>query len=363
MTDLFAQHLDMARAIARGVAAKVPQNVAREDLEQAALIGLHQWCTAHPDSSHPGWRGGLITRVRGAVLDWLRAEDYLPRRSRARGDDLHVIRLDDLSSEDGPGWQDTLGEFADPSEYAREDVLRALAAEMPERDRLLIIEVFGRGTMQASLAQELGVSQPRIAQLVRRALQTMREHLERQREIAAAPSASVQVLATPKWRRRDFYAELRRVARATLFQKMRDAPAASKLAAVLGAPETTVWKWTGPEPSLPRFLRGQSGVIGAELRERARTLMAGAHREAAGSPDRIGELLTISPMTARRLIRILLPKLATDRRTNKAVSTTEIQRLAQAGLSTHQIAMQLDCSRCLVRGRLGQRRRRCKDDP
>lgn len=361
MTDLFAQHLDLARSVARGVAAKVPQNVAREDLEQAALIGLHQWCTAHPDSSHPGWRGGLITRVRGAVLDWLRAEDYLPRRARAKGD-LHLIHLDDLSSEDGPGWQDTLGEFEDPSEYAREDVLRALAADMPERDRLLIVEVFGRGTMQASLAQELGVSEPRIAQLVKRSLQRMRDHLERQREIAAAPSASVQVLVTPKWRRRDFYAELRRVARASLYVKMQGAPASSELAAVLRVPVTTAWRWTGPGSCLPRFQSGQSGVLGAELRERARALVAGAHREAAGSPDRIGELLTISPNTARRLIRALLPKLATDRRTNKAVSTTEIQRLAQAGLSTHQIATQLDCSRCLVRGRLGLRGRRSKDE-
>lgn len=363
MTDLFAQHQGLALRIASAMAGKLPRNVAREDLEQAALIGLHQWCTAHPDSSQPGWRGGLILRVRGAVLDWLRAEDYLSRGARAKGE-LQLIHLEDLSGEDGPGWQDTLGQFEKPNDYARLDALAALEADLPTRERHLIIESFGRGTTQAELARELRVSEQRISQLLTRAKQTMREHLQREREVVGTTVASVTVLATPKWRTRDFYSELRHVVRTSLCEKMRDAPAASQLASMLAVPETTAWRWTGPGACLPRFLRGQSGALGEQLRERARTLVAGAHREADGSLHRIADMLTVSPQTARRLVRVLMPEVGRDRRTNAAVSTAEIQRLGETGLTPHQIARQLGCSRCLVRGRLGLRppqRPRVKD--
>lgn len=309
MTDLFAQHLDLARRVARGIAAKLPRNVALEDLEQAALLGLHQWCTAHPDSSHPGWRGGLITRVRGATLDWLRTEDYLSRGARARGE-LHLVHLEDLSTDDGPSWQDTLGQFEEPSEYAREDVLRALSADMPARDRLLIVEAFGRGSTQAALAQKLGVSEPRIAQLIARALRTMRQHLEREQEIVAQPVARVQVLETPRLRVRDFKRELWLARRNALYQRMTPGMTMRGLARALDIPEATLHNWCG-STKLRYVLLDRSDPISDAVRQRGRDLIVAALRARGGSGQRAAPLLRITNTTLCEWRRRLIPEAPT----------------------------------------------------
>jgi RNA polymerase sigma factor (sigma-70 family) len=338
---LFEQHLDLARRIACGFARKLPRIVAREDIEQAALIGLHQWCSAHPDSSHPGWRSGLTTRVRGAIIDWLRAEDWLPRRARANGAS-EVLHLEDLSRKDGPGWQDILGE-CDESEFsARVDALAALEADMPERDRHLVIETFARDTTQRDLALELGVSEPRVSQLLTRATRKMRAHLEREREIVTAPRAAVQVLATPVFRVRDFKRELWLARRAELLahtgggRSMRDA------ARSLGISCGTLLRWCDSTQMSWVSLTNEPNPINAAVQRRGKELIVAALRAAAGSGGRAGPLLRLSRTALCRWRSLLIPDAPQCRNGPvPRVPHATLAALYQRGLSQRQIGREV----------------------
>lgn len=404
MTDLFAQHRDMARSVAYGMAAKLPRSVAREDLEQAALIGLFKWCTAHPDDSHPGWRGGLITRMRGAILDWLRREDYLTRGERARGD-LQVLHLEDVSSDDGPAWQDMLGQVQDPNEYARVDALRAIDAAMPARLRNLVVETFALGTSQAELACELGISEPRVNQLLVQAKDAMRAHLERQRDVLA-PGSSVQVLASPKFRVRDFRRELWLTRRNELFQRLEPGMSLRALAIKLRLPDTTVHTWCTDNSGRTKFTGlSRRDPISTAMRRRGKVLIAEALRVTGGTGEKAAALLKMSntavcawrkrflpdaptcppgkkrrvdwatiaalykrglstsevakavglskPGVAHALRKLGVPgRQGRGGRRRRDISAADCHRLRSAGLPLHQIARQLRCGIGLVRARL-----------
>src|SRR6186997_2981979 len=76
------EHALMAYKIARSFMRRLPCTVLPEDIEQAALIGLWDGLRRRGDgvdAQHPFY---LKTRIRGAILDELRTQDWLPRRAR-----------------------------------------------------------------------------------------------------------------------------------------------------------------------------------------------------------------------------------------------------------------------------------------
>lgn len=329
--DLFAEHQEVALRIARAIGAKLPRNIERDDLEQAALIGLHKWCTDHPDSSREGWRHGLNLRVRGAVIDWVRGEDYLTRGERAKGH-LQILHLEDLSGGDGPDWQNTLGQL-DPSsnEYSRLDALAALEAALPERERQVVVELLG-GRTQRELALDLGVSEPRVSQLVAHATDVMRSHIERDRR------AMAQVVATPQLRVRDFKRELWLARRDALWQRMEPGMSMRTLALKLRISETTVYHWCTTNRLTKFGSMSRRDPISAAVRRRGRELIASALRvdpTGAGAAS----LLKISSGCIWAWRRRLLPDAPICRSgKQRRVDWGKLRALYEQGLSQRQIA-------------------------
>jgi RNA polymerase sigma factor for flagellar operon FliA len=66
------------------IAIRLPPHVAREDLLQAALIGLYGAIERFRPDMESGFESFACHRIRGAMLDELRKNDYLSRGTRAR---------------------------------------------------------------------------------------------------------------------------------------------------------------------------------------------------------------------------------------------------------------------------------------
>src|SRR4051812_1285862 len=105
--QLLAQYEPLVRKIAGGFKRKLPRNVLREDLIAAGMGGLWDAIRRNPDGPTASFEWYVRVRVRGAILDELRAQDWLPRRARARaneasGTDAYVpppavVRFDEIS--------------------------------------------------------------------------------------------------------------------------------------------------------------------------------------------------------------------------------------------------------------------------
>jgi RNA polymerase sigma factor FliA len=220
------QGLDVVPKVVASLATHLPRHVERAELIRAGALGLVE--AAWRFDPHRGipFERFAATRIRGAVLDAMRADDWAPRslRSAARRiamvenaltarygrgptiDELAaesgtscekvqkvkalleistVGRLDQESSEDGKA----LFRSEDLVDSAQLDVadvleqaellayLREAVNALPRRQREVILGQFVHGRTAAELANELGVTRSRISQLRTDALHELRRSI------------------------------------------------------------------------------------------------------------------------------------------------------------------------------------------
>lgn len=225
---------------------KVPPHVQREDLAAAGSFALVQAARSFdPDLGVPFERYAAL-RIRGAIVDELRGMDWVSRRARRRARELTEL-AEGLTA--ALGRIPTRAELAeamgvDPAEVEATrrdaslrvlsidgeaagavDALRAAAlgpeerllvderlrylaaavAELPERLRHVVHELFFRERSMADLAEELGVTQSRISQLRTQALALLRDGINTSLEPVLAPAPSPEPGVAER-RRQAYYA-------------------------------------------------------------------------------------------------------------------------------------------------------------
>ncbi len=183
---LLEEFTPLVRKIAGGFQRKLPRNVLREDLIAAGMSGLWDAIRRHPDGGDDSFEWYVRVRIRGAILDELRAQDWLPRRARAAaeanaGTDAYVpppsvVRIDDVSE-----WEQnrcladaSSSESAVAAKFTQETLAKAVQL-LPERERHIVSSHYFRGVKFKDLGAELGVSEPRISQLHSRAIARLKE--------------------------------------------------------------------------------------------------------------------------------------------------------------------------------------------
>jgi len=238
---LVEEHLSLIPALTAGMAAHYPRHADREELAQAAALGLVEAALRFDPSRGVPFDRWATTRVRGAVVDAIRAIDFAPRsvRSRARHIDaaletlsqnlgrtpttnelaatlnMSSRELDDhrarregarVLSLDAPavsaegsssGLADVLvaRDVPSPEEVVDEAeslaLLGAALRLLPERLRVVIDGYFVAGRTSLELADELGVTESRIAQMRAEGLAMMRQALAGPLERRASPDGTV----------------------------------------------------------------------------------------------------------------------------------------------------------------------------
>jgi RNA polymerase sigma factor for flagellar operon FliA len=189
--ELLTLFTPVVRKIAGGFQKRLPCTVLRADLVAAGMSGLWDAIQKHGDEKTENFEWYVRVRVRGAILDELRAQDWLPRRARAavnraqRSDTSAqsslpaVVRLEDV----GDGEQARCLMDTTASANAEQEVLRKMEREhlermvqlLPERERYIVSMHYFRGVKFKDLGKILGVSEPRISQLHSRAMGRMRD--------------------------------------------------------------------------------------------------------------------------------------------------------------------------------------------
>jgi len=183
---LIERYREIVHRIAGRVHRRAPPSVQRDDLVAAGMSGL--WDALRRRADHPGesFDYYVCRRVRGAVMDELRAEDWLPRRRAelpGRGGSAPprgVVHLEDLGQRERG--QASTAEGADGEELTgrKRDVerLRAGLARLPSRERYVLTMRDLDDVSIKNLGEALGVSPPRVCQIRNQALRRLREWLE-----------------------------------------------------------------------------------------------------------------------------------------------------------------------------------------
>jgi RNA polymerase sigma factor FliA len=223
--ELIRTHMPLVSHIVRDACMRLPSHIMADDLESAgmaALIGSAR--TFEPDRGVPFARFAAI-RIRGAVIDELRALDWASRSVRARareitdtraelqaslgraarpaevaaalgidtsvvhGSDADVHRAGVLSTDafaPGEGAPTVADSHSGPEQIlvAREQLgyLRDAVELLPERLRFVIGSYFFAQRSMADIAVELGVCAARVSQLRTEALRQLKRGLDAQDE-------------------------------------------------------------------------------------------------------------------------------------------------------------------------------------
>ncbi len=92
--ELILQHLALVKQVLRYVAAHLPPHVDREDVLEAGMIGLVDAARRFDPKRKVMFSTYAVTRIRGAMLDSLRDEDWLPRSARNEIDRIEDARCE-----------------------------------------------------------------------------------------------------------------------------------------------------------------------------------------------------------------------------------------------------------------------------
>ncbi|MGI8792285.1 MAG: sigma-70 family RNA polymerase sigma factor [Acidimicrobiales bacterium] len=224
---LITDQLGLVGAISRQLAGNFPRHVDREELILAGQIGLVEAADRYDPSLGIPFKHYAAQRIRGAMLDSVRAQDWAPRSVRAAGrrldhaeqglanrlsrtpslkelaDDLDitesevsviryrenramVLTLDGVANE-AAGEDLALADVLiddtvpDPAERLEsmemQGYVRDAVALLPDRQRQVIEAYFYRNVATDELAAELGVSISRISQIKSEALEALHDGL------------------------------------------------------------------------------------------------------------------------------------------------------------------------------------------
>jgi len=227
--QLVGQHAPLVRRVALQLIAKLPANVELDDLMQAGMMGLLDAVRRYQQTAQAQFETYAVTRIRGAMLDELRSQDWLPRSVRSKSksiesavhqlnhrllrpateaeiadelglplDEYHalleeargvqVVHYEDLArhQEDIYEGSDALPlhaqtQWANPLDQLMSQGLRAALIEaieaLPERERLLLSLQFEQDLNQKEIGVAMGVTEGRVSQLRSQAVARIRAWL------------------------------------------------------------------------------------------------------------------------------------------------------------------------------------------
>ena len=265
------QHLPLVKHIVFQVAVHFPRHVERDELARAGALGLVEAARRYDESRGVPFDRFAAQRIRGAILDAVRAADWAPRSVRTLARRLEAVEQR-LASELGrvPSsveMAEALGMSRDELNRLQDRMFRSvvLALEhevtddveedltlvdvlcdrsavepleelesrellaylrdavdlLPERQRLVVVGYFLEGRSSQELARFLGVTESRVSQLRSEALAMLREGIEAQ--YSGAPVAPPETAVGRVARRKAHYAAA--IAEASVWTSRIDAAA------------------------------------------------------------------------------------------------------------------------------------------
>jgi RNA polymerase sigma factor for flagellar operon FliA len=179
-----AEYMPLVHQVVGTMLPRLPPNVLRDDLVAAGTLGLLDALRRQPASERGaefGWYARV--RIRGAVIDELRAQDWLSRRARRRFVAEERTSAAFVGIEDLPEERRTIADEAaltPEAQVSLKSEARAIAKaveRLPVRERNIINAHYFEGVQLRAIAHELGVSEPRVSQLHARAVARLREYL------------------------------------------------------------------------------------------------------------------------------------------------------------------------------------------
>lgn len=227
---LIIEFLSLVKYVVGKIMVYLPPFVDKDDLIEYGILGLIEAAEKYDSKKETKFGTYAISRIRGAILDYLRSQDWLPRSVRDKATmvrDTYISleqklnrppRSDEIAAAlkiNPAEWDKLLAEisfstFLSLEEYnqksednSREDrnqqikdtkfndplssletqeektLLANAISELPKRERLVITMYYYEDLLLKEISQLIGISESRVSQLHHRALFLLRARMSR----------------------------------------------------------------------------------------------------------------------------------------------------------------------------------------
>jgi RNA polymerase sigma factor for flagellar operon FliA len=236
-------HAPLVKWVVGRMAPRLPKHVVQRDLIATGLIGLMKALDGFDPERGVKFEPYAITRIRGEILDDLRSQDWVGRRVRGQARQLDLTRerlrldlaRDPTTAEvaeasglpvdavratdatvasarfesldapqptvdvDGDLIADTIPDLRPgPEQLLADDSARGEVREavrsLPERQRQVVALYYFEHLTLREIGDVLGVTESRVCQVHRKALDTLNERLSRQRTAAGRRTGPSQTV-------------------------------------------------------------------------------------------------------------------------------------------------------------------------
>lgn len=218
---LVVQHAPLVKRIACHLVARLPPSVELDDLIQAGMLGLLDAARKYSAARGASFETYAGIRIRGAMLDELRCNDWLPRSVHRRTRDVaravhkieardgrearpeqvavelglsveqygellgelftgRMFSLEELRGERGELPDEASDVASPPAEFERERFQEALASEiagLPEREKLVLSLYYEQELNLREIGEVLEVTESRVCQIHGQALVRLRARM------------------------------------------------------------------------------------------------------------------------------------------------------------------------------------------
>ena len=219
---LVADYAPLVKRLAHHLAGRLPDSVQVDDLVQAGMLGLLEAARRYRPDGGARFETYATTRIRGAMVDALRPNDWTPRSVNRRAREMaeavqrvehrqgraasdaeimqemgldaeayhramrdvataRLLSLDELADSGNPGAEPT--DPVTPEAAASEVSFRSALAEairgLPEREQQLLALYYDEELNLREIGAVLGVSESRVCQLHGQALVRLRARVDK----------------------------------------------------------------------------------------------------------------------------------------------------------------------------------------
>lgn len=221
--EIWSRHQPAVEYVARKVASGLPRHISIDDLKSAGQFGLLDAINKFDPDRGYKFETYALTRIRGAILDDLRSQDWVPRsvRQRDRGVDNAVQELtqyyrrpptdeelagylevdirevqksrasvasntiynidqpidENSSSTVGDSLSLDTGDLSDLMTTFDVDKMLEALCRLPERERLTMTMHYSMGMTLAEIGRQFTVTESRVCQIHTKALKLLRSHM------------------------------------------------------------------------------------------------------------------------------------------------------------------------------------------